>query len=270
MTEQKGKAAGAEGAGTASASLFQVVGTQGEPWVDLPDGQALRDWGRDQEIAYNQIARQTEKALFFRRTFDFLKDNRVQGDYHEFGCHRCRTFRMALTEARRQNLDHMKFWAFDSFEGLPDPASDTSVETWRRGALTTSEAEFMSMVRAHGLYCDRVSTVKGFYSDTLTVRMRRQFLERESKIALVNIDCDLYESAVPVFEFVDPLMQEGTVVYIDDLFAGNKGSPARGVMRAFLEYQRKTRWRFLRHLDVGWWGRSYVVYLDKEAPVGVL
>ena len=32
--------------------------------------------------------------------FIFLTDNRVVGDYHEYGCHRCRTFRMALTEAR--------------------------------------------------------------------------------------------------------------------------------------------------------------------------
>jgi hypothetical protein len=260
----------AQGAAAPAAALFQVVGKPEEPWVDLPDGDTLRDWGRDQEIAYNQINRQTEKALFFRRAFDFLKDNRVQGDYHEFGCHRCRTFRMALTEARRQNLDGMKFWAFDSFEGLPDPASDTSVEIWKRGALTTSEADFLAMVRSHGLYLDRVSTVKGFYSDTLTVQLRRKLLDGESKIALVNIDCDLYESAESVFEFIDPLMQEGTVVYIDDLFAGNKGSPARGVMRAFLEYQGKTRWRFLRHLDVGWWGRSYIVYLDREAPLGVL
>jgi hypothetical protein len=86
----------------------------------------------------------------------------------------------------------------------------------------------------------------------------------------VNVDCDLYESAVPVFKFIDPLLQEGAVIYIDDLFAGYKGSPSKGVARAFLEYQRKTRWRFQRHLDISWWGRSYIVYLDKTAPTGVL
>ena len=48
------------------------------------------------------------------------------------------------------------------------------------------------------------------------------------KIALVNIDCDLYEFAVPVFDFIDPLLQEGAVIYVDDLFAGYKGHPAQG------------------------------------------
>lgn len=242
----------------------------GEPWVALPDGAELGKWGRDDEIAYNQTHRQTEKALFYRRTFDFLTDNRVVGDYHEYGCHRCRTFRMALTEARRHNLSDMGFHAFDSFEGLPEPTSDTSVEIWKRGALTTSEEDFMGMVREHGIYVDNVRTIKGFYSESLTPDLGRRYLDSGRKVALVNIDCDLYESAVPVFDFLDPLLQEGAVMYIDDLFAGYKGSPRKGVARAFLEWQRRTRWKIVRHLDIGWWGRSYIVYLDKEDVVGVL
>lgn len=242
----------------------------GEPWVLLGTGASLAEWSREDEIAYNQTNRQTEKTLFFRRTFDFLTDNRVHGDYHEYGCHRCRTFRMALSEARRHNLQTMKFFAFDSFEGLPDPTSDTSVEIWKRGALTTSEEAFQGMVAEHGLYADRVTTVKGFYSESLTTEVRRRFMDAENKIALVNVDCDLYESAVPVFDFIDPLLQEGSVIYIDDLFAGYKGNPTKGVSRAFLEWQQRTRWRVVRHLDIGWWGRSYIVYLDKAPVTGIL
>lgn len=245
-------------------------GKHGEPWVELPDAKALASWGRDDEIAYNQINRQTEKALFYRRTFDFLTDNRVVGDYYEFGCHRCRTFRMALTEARRHNLATAKFLAFDSFEGLPEPTSDTSVEIWKRGALTTAETEFMRMVREQGHYVENVRTVKGFYSESLTTALQSELVEAGRKAMLVNIDCDLYESAVPVFRFLDPLLQEGTVLYIDDLFAGYKGSPSKGVARAFLEYQKTTRWKFVRHLDIGWWGRSYITYLEKSTPDGVL
>jgi hypothetical protein len=232
-----------------------------EPWVKLANGNELAHWGRDDEIAYNQSNRQAEKALFFRRTFDFLTDNRVHGDYHEYGCHRCRTFRMALTEARRHNLGSMKFFAFDSFEGLPETKSDTSVEIWQRGALTTSEEQFMELVHGHGLFVDRVKAIKGFYSDSLTKGLRQKFLDTEGKIALATIDCDLYESAVPVFEFIEPLLQEGSVLYIDDLFAGYKGAPTKGTARAFLEFQQKSRWKFIRHLEAGWWGRSYITYL---------
>jgi Macrocin-O-methyltransferase (TylF) len=242
----------------------------GEPWVELPSGEALKSWGRDDEIVYNQTHRHVEKARFFQKTFDFLTDNRIHGDYHEYGCHRCRTFRMVLTEARRHAVPDMKFFAFDSFEGLPEPTSDASIETWQRGALTTSEDTFRAMVENHGIYVDRVKTVKGFYSESLTGVRRQHFMDEESKIALVNVDCDLYESAVPVFEFIDPLLQEGSVIYIDDLFTGYRGSPMKGVARAFLEYQQKTRWRFVRHLEIGWWGRSYITYLDRVGVTGVL
>ena len=240
-----------------------------EPWVRLADGRELARWSKQDEIRYNQGNRQREKYLYFRHTFDFLHENEIRGDYYEFGCHRCRTFRMALTEARRHNLDEMKFWAFDSFEGLPSPTTETSVTKWTSGALTTSESDFMSMVRKHGIYADKVTTVRGFYSDSLTDELRERLLKREQKIALVTVDCDLYESAVPVFNFIEPLLQDGSVIYMDDLFVGNKGNPHRGVARAFLEFQQRSRWRFARHLDISWWGRSYVVY-SGDAPSGVI
>jgi hypothetical protein len=228
-----------------------------EPWVALPDGRELAKWSKQDEIRYNQGNRQAEKYLFFRRIFDFLNENEIRGDYFEFGCHRCRTFRMALTEACRHGID-MNFWAFDSFEGLPDPTTETSVSKWTQGALTTSEQAFLKLVKEHGVYVDRVHTVKGFYSDSLTAERRKRMVDEGRKAALVTVDCDLYESAVPVFDFIEPLLQDGTSIYMDDLFVGNKGNPSRGVARAFLEFQKRSRWQFIRHLDVSWWGRSYI------------
>jgi hypothetical protein len=238
--------------------LDPIIRRGEEPWVKLASGRDLALWEKQDEIRYNQGNRQAEKYLFFRRIFDFLNENEIRGDYHEYGCHRCRTFRMALTEARRHSLDQMKFWAFDSFEGLPNPMTETSVSKWTQGALTTSEAAFRKLVRQHGIYADKVQTVKGFYSESLTFDLQQRLRSSEAKIALVTVDCDLYESAVPVFNFIEPLLQEGSVIYMDDLFVGNKGNPSRGVARAFLEFQKRSQWRFMRHLDVGWWGRTYI------------
>jgi len=144
------------------------------------------------------------------------------------------------------------------------------MEQWRKGALLTAEEEFLKLVEDHGLYLDRVKTVQGFYSDSLNGELQESILKKGVRPALVTVDCDLYESAVPVFDFIDPLLQDGTVVYVDDLFAGYKGSPNHGVSRAFLEFQRKSQWRFVRHLDVGWWGRSYIAYRQDEPFVGEL
>lgn len=256
--------------GESGAEGSSIKGKRGEPWVELPGALDLANWGRDDLIAYNQMNRHVEKALFFQRAFDFLTDNRIGGDYLEFGCHRCRTFRMALTEARRHNLSSTKFLAFDSFEGLPQPTSNIAIETWNLGALSTSEAEFMRMVSEHGIYTDKVRTVKGFYDRSLTPALQRELLDGGSRAMLVNVDCDLYESAVPVFGFIDPLLQEGTVIYIDDLFTGYRGSPHRGVARAFVEYESTTHWNFISYLHVGWWGRAYIAYSGDKIDTGVL
>jgi hypothetical protein len=245
-----------------------VVRLEDEPWVQLADNSTLKNWTKNDEIRYNQGNRQAEKYDMFRKAFDFLNENEIKGDYHEYGCHRCRTFRMALTEARRHNIADMKFWAFDSFEGLPDPTTETSVSKWIAGALTTSERQFHDLVKAHGVYPERVNTVKGFYDKSLTKALQQKMKTKDNKIALVTVDCDLYESAVPVFKFIEPLLQEGSVIYMDDLFVGTKGSPKRGVARAFLEFQKRSKWKFIRHMDVSWWGRTYIAV--KDAPNGVL
>lgn len=246
-------------------NAIKVETLAGEPWVKLASGQELQAWSHDREIAYNQANRQAQKLAFFVNAFDFLNDNQVAGDYHEYGCHRARTFRMALTEARRHDARSMRFFAFDSFAGLPEISSDPAHAQWKKGALTTSEKEFRRLIAEHGIYVDRCETVKGFYQDSLTPARQAEFLASGRKIALACIDCDLYESAVPVFRFLEPLLQEGSLLYLDDLFAGYKGSPAKGVARAFREFQEQSRFTFAPHMQVGWWGRSFIAYLERES-----
>ena len=193
-----------------------------EPWVSLPNNQALSDWGHAHQVAYNQQARQSEKLRFYQQAFDYLTENGIQGAYLEFGCHRARTFRMALTEARRQNRDDMRFYAYDSFQGLPEPESDPGIPGWTKGALRTTEAEFTALINDDGIYVDRVTTVPGFYSETLKANDTPR-----PKAAFVTVDCDLYESTRDVLAFVSPLLVPGAVVYMDDYHVGPGAREAR-------------------------------------------
>jgi hypothetical protein len=78
-------------------------------------------WSKNDEIAYNNNEiRQRAKYWFFQNSFDYLSANFVEGDYMEFVCHKARTFRMALSEARKKSFEWMNFYAFDSFDGLPE------------------------------------------------------------------------------------------------------------------------------------------------------
>jgi hypothetical protein len=233
-----------------------------EPWFTADFRVAAPPQLRDALIQRNQLRRQSDKFEFYRRAFDFITDNEIQGDYLEFGCHRARTFRMAINEALFHQLSEMRFYAFDSFCGMP-PSSDGGavLERWSEGNLATSEAEFLSLVRHPALDQSRVKTIKGYYNESLN-RSTEKILARENtRAALVCIDCDLYESAKPVFEFLGEFLQEGTVVYLDDFFAGYKGNPFRGIAGAFREFvDSQAIWGFSEYLTVGAFGKSFIAY----------
>ncbi len=224
--------------------------------------EALREKLRKKrEIRFNNSKiRYNERQRLIWQIFDYLKENQVDGDYHEYGCHKAVTFRMALADAHRKGIDSMRFYAFDSFEGLPEPKGiDRFHLHWKRGALTTSESHFMRLVRKQGKLVNRVETVKGFYNESLTPALQKSFQEKGRKIAFAFVDCDLYESTVDVLKFIDPLLQPGSVVYFDDFFHF-QGDPARGEQKAIGEWLEKSRWKLNPHLQAGWFGKSFIVY----------
>src|SRR3954469_18163044 len=51
--------------------------------------------------------------------FEFCRINGVKGDYFEFGLWRGKTFSSARVMKLRHRLHTMRFWGFDSFQGLP-------------------------------------------------------------------------------------------------------------------------------------------------------
>lgn len=240
-----------------------IDGKAKEPWVQLDTAEDLKDWSKQDEIRWNQSHRQMEKYRFYIKAIDFIVSNQVKGDYLEFGCHRVRTFRMALTEAKHQSIENMRFLAFDNFKGLPPNEGEHEVgETWRAGQLTTSEEDFWKIINEHGLYTDKVRSFPGFYNESLTPHLKKELLAENIKAAFICVDCDLYESAVPVFHFIEEFLQEGTVLYIDDWFAGYKGNPNKGVSKAFSDFQKRSQYKFVEFLNVHWMGHSFITYKD--------
>ena len=237
-----------------------------EPWFDekeqprkIAAGEVDPTWSKNDEIVFNQIRRQSKKWEFYQLAFDFINENGVEGDYHEFGCHRARTFRMALIEAKRHFLD-MRFHAYDSFEGLPDATTDlldASVKNWGSGTLSTSEEAFKELIKDSGLWNQNIDIHKGFYDKSLEAISEGGGL---SKAALICIDCDLYISAKPVYKFIDKLIVEGTIIYVDDYYAGYKGNPNRGVSKAHKEWEENTCWKLEPYHRVGSFGRSFICY----------
>lgn len=240
----------------------EILTISSEPFVKLQNSQELSTWNKEDEVSYNQQLRQKAKLSFYQQAFDFLYSQEIKGDYFEFGSHKVRTFRMALTEARKKNFTDMNFYAFDSFDGSPDfgELNNEHGKIYKAGELSTSVESFMNTIKEHGLFVNQVYTIKGFYEKSLNDECKITLKLKNSKIALVTLDCSFYDSFVAAFNFIEDFLQEGTILYIDDYRVTYKGNPTQGVPKAFKEFEKKSQYKFEPFLDIGWFGKSFIVY----------
>jgi hypothetical protein len=170
--------------------------------------------------------------------------NNVPGDYLEFGvytgssfAHAWRYYTTFVAGYRERNRlegeDCLKrrFFACDSFEGLPPAEQSQLPMHWRgEGAMSFSQATFVANIQQAGVNTDDVEIIPGFYDRSLTDEARTK--HSLTAAAIIHVDCDLYESTVPVLEFIRPLVVDGTTIVFDDWFY-YKGHPAKGERGAF-------------------------------------
>jgi O-methyltransferase len=151
--------------------------------------------------------------------------------FFEFGCHSGRTFSAVVNAAKYLDKKETEFYAFDSFEGLPE----TDIEEdgiFRTGSYCTSKSDFLRIVKQKtGLDLDNDHIIKGFYSESLT----KELQARMPKVGMVHIDVDLYSSTMEVLEFIKPLLVVGTVLIFDDWYCFPPGAN-KGEMRAVKEF----------------------------------
>lgn len=191
-----------------------------------------------------------------RTAAQFATWNQVPGDYCEFGVYQGDTFAVAYHTILGLRARHSKrgflgesespkfkawleekprFIAFDSFEGLPETPGERPVD-YKVGAFACNEDNFRRNVARQGVDMNDVITVKGFYDKTLNAETKRK--HKISKVAIALIDCDLYESTVPVLDFLTDVVQQGTILIFDDWFRFG-GDPNQGEQRAFREWRER-------------------------------
>lgn len=144
------------------------------------------------------------------------------GLFLEFGVHKGET----ITQAAKLRPE-IKFWGFDSFEGLP--------EDW--GGANLRKGDF----NLHGdlpVVPKNVSLVKGWFNQTLPAWKQGN----NGFISYLHIDSDLYSSAVTIFTELEELFIPGTIILFNEYF----GYPdwRNGEHKAFLEMIDRTNFRW--------------------------
>jgi O-methyltransferase len=123
-------------------------------------------------------------------------------------------------------------WAADSFQGLPKPQpevwqEDERAGLWRfDGTLGVSLKQVQANFELYGLLDDQVRFLPGWFRDTLPTAP-------VSRIALLRLDGDLYESTKDALQALYPKLSIGGYCIIDDYYSHS------GARQAVTEYREK-------------------------------
>ncbi len=198
--------------------------------------------------------------------FERLTEAGVKGDYLEFGLFRGYTFWYAQQAANRAGNSSMRFFGFDSFEGLPKvEGPDRDAAIFFSGDFRCTVDEVKNQLSEHGFDWDRATLVKGYFDASLTADVKKTHAIESA--ALVMIDCDLYQSTVPVLGFLADILQDGTILIFDDWYCFGE-DPEMGEPRAFHEFlSDHPEWVADDLLRFPAYGRAFVMKRrDEVAP----
>ena len=136
--------------------------------------------------------------------FNIYLDN-IKGDYIEFGIFKGKSLYHSIKVAKKLKLyNETTFWGLDSFKGFPVENHDFYTSENFKSSKKTVEKFFSKY--------DRTNIIEGFFDQTL----KSEPLINIPNISFAFVDCDIYESASQVFQFLKPRMENGGFIMIDD------------------------------------------------------
>lgn len=232
----------------------------------VPSPRSLRRWAMAgllrAGLIENDIRREQRGML--AKAFGVVTWGNVEGDYLEFGVFRGENFLTAWDIARRHGQNTMRFHAFDSFDGLPDPklSSVDSGGEFVKGQFSSDRSVFEQNLRRAKVDTTRVTITEGFYDTSLRDTKPQEL--GLSSAAIVWVDCDLYSSTVDVLDFITDLLRDGSVLIFDDWYCFHS-RPDRGEQRACAEWlERNPSITLVPYRDFHWGGQSFVVNRDED------
>ena len=164
-----------------------------------------------------------------------------------------------------------KLYLFDSFEGLPDIKSDIDLRSpevreqkvWFKGAMAmpNDTVELIASDLQKFMQPYQFEIVKGFFSETLPRALPGE------PVAMVHIDCDLYQSTMEVLETLNErkLLQNGSILMFDD-YNTSKADPKMGERRALSDLlQSNKNLSVSPFLTYNWHGQAFLLHVDDSA-----
>ncbi len=179
-----------------------------------PDGsQILNFFSTDKHFSQNdEASRFVEEYLNKAKSFDidaelmrYVCDQiSPEGVIAEMGVCTGRTINFIAALNPRSTI-----YGFDSFNGLP--------EDWSRNDFPLPKGVFgYHNPDVPPPVLNNVCLVKGLFNETLPIFASEVL--KDQPIALLHIDCDLYQSTVDIFNAIGHRLVKGSIVLFDELY----------------------------------------------------
>jgi hypothetical protein len=175
--------------------------------------------------------------------------------YYEFGLFRGASLWFAEQISREVTGKSFRFYGFDSFAGLPEPKLEREAQVYRKGDFGCSLGQVTANLKKYRADLGRIRLYPGFFNQAHFARLSRE--EEFLPISICLIDVDLYESCVPVLDFIAPYLVSGSLLIFDD-FNQFGPDPHSGERRALMEFSTRNPTLAFEHLFD--YGREGVVF----------
>lgn len=200
--------------------------------------QPITDWVSTNSEKYKEPPLVSTKALQpkFKKACEFLTDKigaKNIGDYLEFGVYHGTSLNCMYQTLKELQLNDVRLFGFDSFEGLPAIAAIDTENDLQPGDYATNITVTSKRLTNYGIDWNRTFLVKGWFKDTLNDGLVSD--HGIQKASIIMIDCDLYSSARRALNFCLPLIKDTSIIFIDDWSEDGEV----GEKRAFNEFLRE-------------------------------
>jgi O-methyltransferase len=221
-----------------------------ERWIDSNRSGDISESGNDLAARAQgkdwPATAETMKGLF--RMDDLhaclldVLNRKVPGDFAEAGTWRGGAAIMMRAVLKAYGDNYREVWVADSFEGCPAPdevnyPGDAGDPHSTHAELAISLEAVKKNFERYGLLDRQVIFIPGWFRDTLT----RTPIER---LALLHLDCDMYESTIQALEALYGKVSPGGYVVVDDYGA------VVGCRQAVTDFRKNNGIETeLRHID---------------------
>jgi len=208
-----------------------------------------------QRLGWNETALQREQGLI--SAVNYVSYSLVDGDIAEFGVQNGLSASYLSYALSRIKKNNKALLLFDSFQGLPEVENtdfgmkEVAQDKWKKSAFKGDENTARKRCKK---YFDNFKIYPGWFKETLPQ------LPDTQKLALVQVDCDFYESTKEVLDYLfsRSMIGQGAMICFDE-FNASTSNNGNGERRAWLEAVKKFSIRFE---DVGMYGfncRKFII-----------